>query len=90
MKGRKQMMKKRKWLVSLLAVVLTVTMLPIAAFAQTAERTTGLDLSNKTEAEANEAEGWSWSPDGEGGYTLVLEMSIYPPNRVMPLHFRTM
>ena len=73
MKGRKQMMKKRKWLVSLLAVVLTVTMLPIAAFAQTAERTTGLDLSNKTEAEANEAEGWSWSPDGEGGYTLVLE-----------------
>lgn len=67
------MMKKRKWLVSLLAVVLTVTMLPIAAFAQTAERTTGLDLSNKTEAEANEAEGWSWSPDGEGGYTLVLE-----------------
>ena len=66
-------MKKRKWLVSLLAVVLTVTMLPIAAFAQTAERTTGLDLSNKTEAEANEAEGWSWSPDGEGGYTLVLE-----------------
>ena len=32
MKGRKQMMKKRKWLVSLLAVVLTVIMLPIAAF----------------------------------------------------------
>ena len=39
----------------------------------TTERTTGLDLSRKTEAEANEAEGWSWSPDGDGGYLLNLE-----------------
>ena len=84
------MMKKRKWLVSLLAVVLTVTMLPIAAFAQTAERTTGLDLSNKTEAEANEAEGWSWSLMEKAGIPLFWKMSIYPPNRVMPLHFRKM
>ena len=40
---------------------------------RTTVRTAGLDLSDKTEAEANQAEGWSWSPDGEGGYTLVLE-----------------
>ena len=49
---------------------MTVIMLPIAAFAQTAERTTGLDLSNKTEAEANEAEGWSWSLMEKAGIPL--------------------
>lgn len=40
---------------------------------KTTERTTGLNLSNQTEAEVNEEEGWSWSPDGDGGYTLILE-----------------
>ena len=83
-------MKKRKWLVSLLAVVLTVTMLPIAAFAQTAERTTGLDLSNKPEAEANEAEAGAGVLMEKAGIPLFWKMSIYPPNRVMPLHFRKM
>ncbi|MGI6007585.1 MAG: InlB B-repeat-containing protein [Ruminococcus sp.] len=66
-------MKKRRWLVSLLVVVMVVTMLPVTAFAQTTSRTTGLDLSSQTEAAANEAEGWSWTPKAEGGYTLVLE-----------------
>lgn len=60
-----------------MAVIVTAAMLPAAALAQedggTTVRTAGLDLSDKTEAEVNQVEGWSWSPDGEGGYTLVLE-----------------
>ena len=71
------MKMKNRFFSLLLATVMALTMLPGKVFAQDGagmtERTTGLDLSGKTEAEANEAEGWSWSPDGEGGYILVLE-----------------
>lgn len=83
-------MKKRKWLVSLLAVVLTVTMLPIAAFAQTAERTTGLDLSNKKKPKQMKRKAGAGVLMEKAGIPLFWKMSIYPPNRVMPLHFRTM
>lgn len=70
-------MKIKKLLSMLVCGAMCAVILPTVAFAQdgggTTERTTGLDLSRKTEAEANEAEGWSWSPDGDGGYILNLE-----------------
>ncbi len=72
MKGRKRMMKKRKWLVSLLAVVLTVTenasYSGICADCRTGQR--GWISSKNSFLKQMKREGWSWSPDGEGGYTL--------------------
>ena len=93
------MMKKRKWLASLLAVVMVLAMMPTMAFA--AEDT--VEVSNGM---PNGQRGWIYPTKqkpkqmkrkaGAGvlmekaGIPLFWKMSIYPPNRVMPLHFRTM